>query len=463
MASVVGRRWREMGKRITGSAVCLALLLGLLGCSQQASLTSKVDNALRGALTQTTNIEEVSPPEMIQQLRRSKSSQEPQVKIVGLKSDATIERTTATIQFDVENFSIFKDPELTLGPHLKVLLDDQPYTDVYDAKQSLTFTDLKPGTHKIQVFASTPWQESLKTPGAFDQLSFNVFAPTQANQAPLNQPLLIYSQPQGEYGTEPIMLDYILVPSSAQTQGSGSQLTSLTSSKVQVTVNGNSFITEEQPPIYLRGFKIGTNWVKVELLSASGTAIAHPLSETIQLVTLKPGGDDTLSKLIRGDLNAKDAEQIVSLGTSQHRAAQRLEDLSAPKPTPMPKAIEKQFEEKVNVSFPINPAPISIPSKTPVQQPAATVVPPRAERKVPISEQKPAEVQPEPTATPSPPANISKPTFLTKSAPEIDAPIQSFLKRFRQQDKSSLLSPAPDVTQPTKPVSEPAVPSIPEK
>jgi hypothetical protein len=375
MASVVGRHWREMGKRITGSAACLALLLGLLGCSQQSSPLSMADNALKGVLTQQTNIEEVSSPVEIQQLRRSLSSQAPQVKIVGIKPDATIEQTTASIQFEVDDFPIFKDSELKLGPHLTVLLDDQPYADVYDAKQSITFTDLKAGTHRVQVFASTPWNESLKTPGAFDQLSFNVFAPTQANRAAVDQPRLIYGQPQGEYGAEPILLDYILTPPLAQTQPN---------MKVQVTVNGNSFVTEEQPPIYLTGFKSGTNWVKVEVLGSNERAIAPP-SEIIQLVTLKTGGTDTLSKLIRGDLAAKDAGQIISLEASQRRAAQKREALSVPKPAPTPQPIEKKVEDTAEVLSPAKSAVKPIPVKAAVSQPAVIEAPQPVKQNVPTA------------------------------------------------------------------------------
>lgn len=446
---MVGKLWREMGKRVTGSAVCLALLMGLWGCSQQSSPLSMADNALKGALPQSANIEEVSPPDVIAQLRRSLSFQNPQVKIVGLKSGATIEQTTANIRFDVDNFSIFKDPELALGPHLDVLLDDQPYTEVYDAKQGITLSNLKAGTHKLQVFASTPWHESLKTPGAFEELSFSVFAPTHADQGTANQPHLIYSQPEGEYGTEPILLDYILTSPSPQTKQT---------SKVRVTVNGNSFIAEEQPPIYLKGFKSGTNWVKVEVLDADGKAIANPASETIQLVTLKPGGNDSLSKLTRGELTAKDAEQILSLEASQHRAAERLEVLSEPKPAPAPKTIEPKEEKKVEAK-----PEVSLPEKSIPALPTQTVVTPPAEQKLPRPVPKPLDTQAELRAiAPKPPSSPADKSFVTP-VPESDAPIQSFLKRFRQPDPVKPAAPsAPSSPLPTLMVP-PASAEVPHK
>ncbi len=436
---MVGRRWREMSKRIAVSVVCLMLFLGLLGCSQSSSPNSQADDTPLGIFARNSTLEEVSPPDQILQLRRSLSQREPQVKIVGLKPNTTIDQTTASIRFEVEDFSIFKDPELNLGPHLDVLLDDQPYAEVYDAKQTIAFSDLKPGTHTIRIFASRPWHESVKTPSAFDQLTFHVFAPTQAHRPPSDQPLLTYGQPHGTYGAEPILLDYLLTPPSGDTKGS--EPTALPSSKVRVTVNGTSFTTEEQPPIYLKGFKPGENWVKVELLNSSGKAISNDLDETVQLVTLNPGGNDTLSKLVRGALNAKDAEQIASLEASQRRAAQRLEALSAPKPTPIFKATEESAETK---SDSLPPIPASSPAKSEISSSKPSGGVPRApERIVPIPTKKPETVRPEsPIAEPNSAAKVFD-KGESKPIPSTEAPMQSFLKRFRQPDVAPPTAPLP--------------------
>lgn len=439
---MVGRHWREIGKQIGVSAICLMLFLGLLGCSPSSSLKSQADNVPQSLFARKANLEEVSPPEGILQLRRTLGAQlspnqrEPQVKIMGLKPNTTIDQTTASIRFEVEDFPIFKDPELKLGPHLDVLLDDRPYAEVYDAKQSIAFSDLKPGTHTIRVFASHPWHESVKTPSAFDRLTFHVFAPTQTNRPPSDRPLLTYSQPQGTYGAEPVLLDYILTPLPGESKGSGP------SSKVRVTVNGTSFITEEQPPIYLKGFKPGTNWVKVELLSPSGQAIPNDLSETIQLVTLSPGGNDTISKLVRGELKAEDAEQIVSLEASQRRAAQKLEDLAEPKPAPtMPtptiKTTAESAETKAEV---LSPIPALTPAKPEISSSkTAGGLPKTPERTVSVPREKPETVRPEPFTTKPPTVepNAAAQGFgqgESKPVPDIETPIQSFLKRFRQPD-----------------------------
>lgn len=450
--------WREFGKRIGRAAVCSVVLLALLGCSQ-SPLPSRLDEASKSFMAQRSELEEVSAPVVFGEMRRSQNRHDPQVKIVGIKPDATIEQQTANIRFEIEDFSIFKDPDLGLGPHLQVLLDNQPYIEVYDAKQSITFTDLTPGTHTVRAFASYPWHESFKAPSAFDQITFNVFAPTQTNQPDPDQPLLTYSQPQGVYGAEPIMVDYLITPPllSSKTKGSTPQSASGARSKVQITVNGQSFMTEESPPFYLRGFKSGVNWVKVALLSPSGKAVPNALSETIQLVTLKADSKDTVSRLVRGELDAQDAEQIISLEASQRRAAQKLEALSAPKIVPIapvPTAVEpKQLNQEARVPLPSASRNKPLLPQGSVTRPSVTeAIKPQPVLSEPISVRKSEDRIIKPTADLSP-AKMTEPEVLKQQVPEKsgskptsgidDNSIQSFLKRFRQPTEAVAPSPLP--------------------
>ncbi len=423
---MMNKGWREVSKRIGRVAVYSVVFLILLGCSQ-SPLSSRLDEVSKSlvAQAQRPELEEVSAPMVFQQLGRSPKRHDPQVKIVGIKPDATLEQNTASIRFEVENFSIFKDPDLGLGPHLQVFLDDQPYTEVYDAKQSITLADLKPGTHTVRAFASYPWHESFKASSAFDQITFNVFAPTQANQPDPDQLLLTYGQPQGDYGAEPIMVDYLITPppSSSKTQGSTLPLASVPKSKVQITVNGQSFITEESPPIYLKGFKSGVNWVKVALLSTNSKVVPNTLSEAIQLVTFKPGGKDIISRLVRGEIDAQDAEQIINLETSQRRTAQKLEALSAPQIVPVstavePKPINKDKEAEISIKQ----------SEDRFVKPTANL--------------SPAE-----TTEPEAPETQAPEKMGLRSTSGTDTSLQSFAKRFRQPERV-LPSPSPRTTAP---------------
>ncbi len=383
-----GKHWREMIKRITESAVCVMLVLVLVSCSQPPTAAQKEDASRLMGLNsgRDATVEEVSPPKVIQQLRLPIDRHTPKVKILGPKPNTTLESTTVTVRFDVDDFPLFKDPELALGPHLHVFLDNQPYQAVYDAKQSLTFKDLSPGTHTIRAFASRPWHESVKTPEAYDQLTFNILTSTQANQPDPVQPLLTYSRPEGVYGAEPIMVDYYLTPS-----GNGKIAPQ---GKVRVSLNGKSFTTEEWTPIYLKGFNPGFNWVKLELLNSNDQLSSNVYSEAVRLIEFKPNGQDTLSKLVRGELTAQGAEQIVDPQVSQRLAAQKRESqpIPAPKVSPTPEAI---------------PMVEALPSPSPKVSPLPTEIAPILP--------KPPIVKPKVSPEPKPRSLIVRPTPSSKS------------------------------------------------
>jgi hypothetical protein len=431
---VFSKHWREMIKRIAESAVCVMLVLALVSCSPSSTNVQK-ENASKSMSIKSgrdATIEEVSPPEAIQQLRLEIDSHTPKVKILGPKPNATLEDTTVTVRFDVDDFPLFKDPDLALGPHLHVFLDDRPYQAVYDAKQSLTFKDLSPGTHTIRAFASRPWHESVKTPDAYDQLTFNVFAPTQANQPDPTQPLLTYSRPEGVYGAEPIMVDYFLTP-----QGNGKKTPQ---GKVRVSLNGKSFTTDEWTPIYLKGFNPGFNWVKLELLDSNDKLSSNVYSETVRLIEFKPNGTDTLSKLVRGELAAQAAEQIVDPKVSQRLAAQKRESQSRLEASPKVTIPEPKESLKPEAIPPIEVLPLPGPKVSP--SPAA-IAPPLP--KTPIA--KPS-VSPEPKpkkaiVRPSPSPSVSPATSLPEmvkvlekvDTPTVDKPLETEQKAKPATDK----------------------------
>jgi hypothetical protein len=319
---VLGKCWQEFGKHTIVLWMCAMLGFSIMGCSQPTS-GQKVDAPVALAINTKPQVEEVSPPEAIQQLSLELDQFDPQVEILGIEPDETLVETTVNLRLQVKDFPIYKDPKLELGPHIHVLLDNQPYQTLYNASETLTFKDLSPGTHTVRAFAVRPWDESFKTVSASDQVTFNIFAPTQANRPDPTQPLLTYNNPQGEYGAEPIMLDYsITLPNRKM-----GQKTSIAPWNVNVSLNGQSFKTSEGGPIYLKGFKPGVNWLKLELLDASGKPVANAFSETVRLITFKPDGQDTLSQLARGELTAQDAERIVNRKiskrlTDQERVAQ---------------------------------------------------------------------------------------------------------------------------------------------
>ncbi|NJK41262.1 MAG: hypothetical protein HC934_07720 [Acaryochloridaceae cyanobacterium SU_2_1] len=265
-----------------------------------------------GHESQDTDLVEVSPPLVIQQLRASLTTYQPQVKILSPAADQLLSDDRVSVRFQVKDLPIFKDAKWGLGPHLEVLLDNQPSQALYDLSQPLELTGLAPGTHTLRAFATRPWGESFKNAEAYAQVTFHVFTPNQDNHPDPAQPLLAYGYPQGTYSTEPILLDfYLRQMSTPQVLGQdlGSALPD--NIRVQVTVNGSRFTINTWQPLYLKGFKPGKNWVRLTLTDQRGQPIENAFNDSIRVVQLSPDSQDPLAKLLKGELTLTEVGGIV--------------------------------------------------------------------------------------------------------------------------------------------------------
>jgi hypothetical protein len=348
------------------------LLAGLVSCSQPTPQSS-----VRRPGSSSGKISEVAPPIAIQELRRSLEAYQPQVKILSPRADEVLQDTQVSVKLQVQDLPLFEDEDLKLGPHLHLLLDNQPYGAIYDPKQPIVFDDLEPGTHTIRAFAATPWDESFKNEGAYAQTTFHIFAKTPENKPDLSKPLLTFSRPQATYGAEPILLDFYIsnVPLHLAAQEDATD--DIPDWQIRCTVNGESFTFDRWEPIYLKGLKPGKNWIQMELLDDQGNPFPNAFNNTVRLIDYQPGGQDTLAKLTRGELDRTIAPAIVD------------PNYEPPAPEPEPAAIEEIEEptptlEPIPAIKPVEPLPAKSPKPEPVQ---------KIEEKKPEAEAKEAAIE----------------------------------------------------------------------
>lgn len=383
-------RWITMRKLLSFlMAGVLALSLVACGDRPESPPSTKNNNLTKTQLS--GSIVEVAPPTAIQQLSQSLAVYQPQVSILSPQGDQILPDTTVTVELMVQDLPIFQDSDLGMGPHLEVILDNLPYTMVYDLKQPLVFADLAPGTHTLRVVAATPWHESFKNEGAYAQTTFHIFTKTTDNNPDSALPLLTYSRPTGSYGAEPIMLDFYLNNAPLHLVAQENTDDAIADWRIRATVNGQSFILDRWQSIYLKGFKPGKNWVQLEFLDEQGNPVKNVFNNTVRLIDYQPKGKDTLSQLIRGEISAVAARGIVEQGY-------KTQPETIPTPNLSPEVI-----------------PIEIPAVTPI--PEATPSQPA----IPETETKPSEPQ--------------------KSG--------GFFSRFRRQPET--LTPSPEVIVPEEP------------
>jgi hypothetical protein len=297
----------------------------------------------------------------------------------------------------VQDLPLFKDTQLGLGPNLHLILDNEPYLPIYNLEEPIVLENLTPGTHTLRVFAARPWQESFKNEGAYAQTSFHIFTKTSSNRPDAGQPLLTYSLPQGNYGAEPILLDFYLTNAPLHAVAQESSQDEIADWRIRVTINGESFLLDNWQPIYLKGFVKGNNWVQLEFLDEQGNPVDNAFNNTVRLITYEAKGQDSLSQLVRGELPLEEARAIVD---ANYRA--KPTPLASPspeaRPTPLPTPIEQETPEVEKVETEETPPPT--PEET--SQPLATPSPTPEETPLVEAQPSPAEVIPtEVTPTPS--------------------------------------------------------------
>ncbi|WP_414529702.1 hypothetical protein [Nodularia chucula] len=397
--------------------ITLVLVLTLTSCGEKAG-NQEISISQRNNPPKISQISqqfsEVSPPEVIQQLRLSLDNYRPQVKILSPQPDQILQDDKVTVSFQVKDIPIFKDPELELGPHLQVILDNQPYIAVYDVNQPLILPELSPGTHTLRVFASRPWHESFKNEGAYAQTTFHIFTKTDDNNPDPHLPVLTYSRPKGSYGAEPILLDFYLTNAPLHLLAEDNPNDTISDWRIRCTINGESFILDRWQPIYLKGFKPGNNWVKLEFLDNQGNPLKNAFNTTARVINYQPKGKDTLSRIVRGELSADEAGSIVDPNyTAKKPVAEPVLTPSIEK-TPSPQPIPKTQLPETPVIEPevVKPTPeIEAPEKV-------------SKRETPKSEGF-FKRSPVPTTAPLPgiiqsPASKTQPEVIP--APEIEAP-----------------------------------------
>ncbi len=290
----------------------LCLLSCLIGCGRLDLNNSLGDNHLGNSVTlnnSNSNLTEVAPPKIIQELNHNLEQYVPQVKIIVPQPEQILNQTDINVQLGVEDLPIFRDDKLQLGNHLNLIVDNEPFQAIYNLNRPIILKGLTPGTHTIRVFAARPWGESFKNDGAYAQTTFNVLTKTNDNRPNPNLPLLTYSSPTGVFGAEPLLLDFYLT--NAPLHAIAHENSNLQDWRVKATISGTSFILENWQPIYLAGLEPGKNWVQLELVDESGNDIENAFNNTVRVFTYDPQQTDTLAKLVTNKISLAEAQSIV--------------------------------------------------------------------------------------------------------------------------------------------------------
>lgn len=392
-------------KLIPVKTLRICLVIGLLtillnACGDRLTATNLPTSETSNLPVVQGRISEVAPPALIQELRPSLERYAPQVTILSPLAEQVFDDPQVTVKLQVSDLPIFQDDTLKLGPHLSLIVDNEPAAAIYDLKQPIILENLAPGTHTLRVLALRPWQESFKNDGAFAETTFHILTKTGKNAPDHNLPLLTYSSPQGIYGAEPILLDFYLSNAPLRLSNTANGDNNLQDWRIRVTVNGESFLLDTWEPIYLKGFAKGNNWVQLEFIDGKGNKIENEFNTSVRVISFDPSYRDGLSQLVRGDLSPTIARSIVDPNYQT---------------IPSPEEETPVIEPETSIVEEENP----VVEETPVIEPESPIV-----EEKPVETETIEKVEETPEAIESPLTTIPETKEINEPAPGIQPPLE---------------------------------------
>lgn len=430
------------GLRPLAGLLALALLIGVwLGLplpsqawnlpgrsagSSPAVAPSPVGAPVRG-------LQEVAPPAAVEQLAEALAPRQPRISILEPRDGALLPEAPWTLRLGVDDWPLVDAGALGLGPHLMVQLDDGLPQSLLETTAEMP--PLAPGSHRLTVYAVRPWGEVVKAPGAFRQIRLHRVAANPLGLPAEGSPQLLAVSPSQAIAGEPVLLDWLLIDAPLQNLRADDARW-----RLRVTVNGDSFLVNQQTPLWLKGWKPGSNAVLLELVDGRGEPLNPPFNSLVREVRLDPGSPrppwlgsrldgQTLARLL-GEVPSVEPEAPSQQPPSQKSVAVPLplkepqqqpvpsRDLESPVPVPMaPDLGQDNGSSGQAAPETVAPAAASLPSTANLP-----VAPPELDRPEQDSK-RPEEIEtPAPLQTPSlpPPDAPLTPPSPSRSVPPVD-------------------------------------------
>jgi hypothetical protein len=148
VSNVLGDLQRHLAKSV-GLIILIALLFSS-SCSNPKATTSTSSEIAKPFISAPRpTVKQVDTPELIQELTPWLDMYEPQIQIRQPQAEAVLHDTTVSVILRVKDLPIYKEKIWGMGPHVELLLDNQPYDSIYDIEQPIILENLTPGTHTV--------------------------------------------------------------------------------------------------------------------------------------------------------------------------------------------------------------------------------------------------------------------------------------------------------------------------
>ena len=228
------------------------------------------------SLAASAHLQEVSPPLAVSQFKDAVGEKLPQIEILEPANGTMVADGTWTLRVNVSDWPLIDGGSLGLGPHLLVILDGESPRVITTTEAQMA--PLSPGSHRLTVAAAWPWGEIIKSHGAFDQIRLYRAAVNPLSvPAPGSSQLLVTSPSSNSKNkTQPVLLDWLLIDAPLQNLRVDDA-----SWRLRITVNGESFLVDQQTPLWLSGWHSGANALLWELVDGRGEPLNPPFNSIV--------------------------------------------------------------------------------------------------------------------------------------------------------------------------------------
>ena len=381
------------------------------------------------------SLQEVAPPAGVQQLQQALEGRQPRLSILAPADDALLPAGPWTLRLRIEDWPLVDAGPLGLGPHLVVQLDEEAPRRLSNGtaqgrgELEMELPELTPGSHRLTVYATRPWGEAVKAPGAWRQIRVHRVRPNPLTLPATGSPQLLAVAPASAQAGQPVLVDWLLLDAPLQHLRPGDD-----SWRLRISVNGDSVLVDRQTPLWLKGWRSGDNAIQLELVDLRGEPINPPFNSLVRELRLDP----SLPRppwLDRG-LNERELALLLGEATAEPEPEPEAEPEPEPEPLPAPEA-EQELEpvqepeiepEQAQPPVPSEPAEPAPASKTPEVEPAqAAADTQKTEDQPQAADEAAPPVTPAPALAPSARAEVNPDGTLIRSGPA------GPLARLRQQ------------------------------
>ncbi len=254
-----------------------------------AVITSCTNNKTADSTADSLTTDTIAGPLAVDPVTDSKEFPDAGLTITSISSEKiSNDSAKLTVNYAISNFKLTEQTadanadhcnNSQQGQHIHFILDDKPYTALYEPKHSV---NVALGTeHYLLSFLSRSYHESVKNATASVLSRFRIDADGKyVKLENAGTPMVFYSRPKGEYkgkDTQNVLLDFFLWNTKLSPDGN----------QLKVSVNDSTFTLTSWQPHFIKNAPKGDLKVRLELVDKDGKPIngVHTSADrTVKLV-----------------------------------------------------------------------------------------------------------------------------------------------------------------------------------